>query len=82
MSQNIYDVGEEVYMPTYEHFKAPAKCLEKHTRRLVTVLLSETRVGLKGDQEEFLLFIPDAPAWFDFFFFQPQKHIDFEFFLN
>jgi len=39
-------------------------------------------VGLKGDQEEFLLFIPDAPAWFDFFFFQPQKHIDFEFFLN
>lgn len=25
-------------------------------------------MGLKGDQEEFLLFISDAPAWFDFFF--------------
>ena len=24
-------------------------------------------MGLKGDQEEFLLFISDAPAWFDFF---------------
>ena len=30
---------------------------------------------LKGNQEEFLLFIPDAPAWFDFFFFFYHKSI-------
>lgn len=37
------------------------------------------RVGLKGDQEEFLLFIPDASAWFDFF---NTKHIDLIFLID
>ena len=58
-------------MPTYAHFKSPAKFLEKHTRSLCFPL--ETRMPLKGNQEEFLLFIPDAPAWFDFFLFFTTK---------
>lgn len=58
-SQNIRASGEEVYMSEYVHFKSPGKCREGHTWNLSLCFSLE---GLMGDQKEFLLSTPDAPA--------------------
>lgn len=68
-------------MPTYAHFKAPAKCLEKHTRRLVTVLLSGDTSGIEGWPRGIFVIYSMPGLYFDFFFLTTKTYW-FWFFFN